>query len=345
MAARSPPVAATGGAPGPSGGATSGARGRRAAPARRGAGRAPAAPRRRRRARRARPLGSGVSPMRLLVFHGYLLRGTGSNVYNARARRGAGARRATRSHLLCQERAPQALDWVDAAGGWDGGLAGGPRCAASRCGRPSTGRTSAACCRSTSPTATRASRRARSPSSPTPSSTRYLAANVAAVREVVARARPDVALANHLVMGPAILARALPRRPLRGQDPRQRAGVHRQARPRALPPVRARGPRAARAGVLVGSRHTAESLWAAIDDPALPSRTRLGPPGSTSSAFAPRARGAGRARRLARWRERLPPARRARRRRRPSRATPRRPPPRSRALDPDATGSSCSSAS
>ena len=37
---------------------------------------------------------------------------------------------------------------------------------------------------------------------------RYIDANVAAVREVVrAGARPQVALANHLVMGPVILAR------------------------------------------------------------------------------------------------------------------------------------------
>ena len=63
---------------------------------------------------------------------------------------------------------------------------------------------------------------------------------MAAVREVAERARPDVALANHLVMGPAILARALDGRALRGQDPRQRARVHGQAPP-ALPAVRARG--------------------------------------------------------------------------------------------------------
>ena len=43
-------------------------------------------------------------------------------------------------------------------------------------------------------------------------------------------------------MGPAILARALGGRPVRGQDPRQRAGVHGQAAP-ALPAVRRRGPR------------------------------------------------------------------------------------------------------
>ena len=38
---------------------------------------------------------------------------------------------------------------------------------------------------------------------------RYIEANVRAVREVAERTQPDVALANHLVMGPAILARAL----------------------------------------------------------------------------------------------------------------------------------------
>ncbi len=37
---------------------------------------------------------------------------------------------------------------------------------------------------------------------------RYVAANVVAVREVVERAGSELALANHLVMGPAILARA-----------------------------------------------------------------------------------------------------------------------------------------
>ena len=40
-------------------------------------------------------------------------------------------------------------------------------------------------------------------------------------------------------------------------------------------------------GVLVGSRHTAESLWAEMDDPSLPARTRLGPPGVDVARFAP----------------------------------------------------------
>ena len=69
---------------------------------------------------------------------------------------------------------------------------------------------------------------------------------------------PDVALANHLVMGPAILRpRARRPRALRGEGPWQRAGVRRQADPSASCPARARASR--RPAVLVGSRHTAET--------------------------------------------------------------------------------------
>ena len=53
-------------------------------------------------------------------------------------------------------------------------------------------------------------------------------------------------------------------------------------------PARASTPRP---GCLVGSRHTAESLWEAIGDPGLPARTRLGPPGVDTELF----RAAGRA--------------------------------------------------
>src|SRR5829696_3471701 len=58
--------------------------------------------------------------MKVLVFHGYLLRGTGSNVYNA-ALGEALARAGHELHLVCQDRDPLALSWVDAAGDWDGG--------------------------------------------------------------------------------------------------------------------------------------------------------------------------------------------------------------------------------
>ena len=50
--------------------------------------------------------------MRLLIFHGYLLRGTGSNVYNAELAE-ALVRLGHEVHLLCQERKPAELGFVD----------------------------------------------------------------------------------------------------------------------------------------------------------------------------------------------------------------------------------------
>jgi glycosyltransferase involved in cell wall biosynthesis len=41
-------------------------------------------------------------------------------------------------------------------------------------------------------------------------------------------------------------------------------------------------------GILVGSRHTAESLWAAMGDDSVRARTRLGPPGVDVERFTPR---------------------------------------------------------
>jgi glycosyltransferase involved in cell wall biosynthesis len=108
------------------------------------------------------------------------------------------------------------------------------------------------------------------------------------VREVVDRTRPDVALANHLVMGPVILARAL------GSDVPYAVKVHGSALEYTVRPERERfrpyaleGVRGARA-VLVGSRHTAESLWEVMDEPGLRERTRLGPPGVDVHSFRPR---------------------------------------------------------
>ena len=160
--------------------------------------------------------------MRILIFHGYLLRGTGSNVYNL-GWRGRSPAWGTRS--TCSAR-----------------TATGSGSSAGR--RPSTPPTSAACCRSTCRTTTRASTPARSDDLSDAELEHYLDANVRAVREVAERVKPDVALANHLVMGPAILARALGGRgAVRGQGPRQRARVHGAARPRALPALRPRGAR------------------------------------------------------------------------------------------------------
>jgi hypothetical protein len=49
--------------------------------------------------------------MRILLFHGYLLRGTGSNIYNANLAR-ALAGLGHEVHLFCQDRAAQELEGV-----------------------------------------------------------------------------------------------------------------------------------------------------------------------------------------------------------------------------------------
>jgi glycosyltransferase involved in cell wall biosynthesis len=114
---------------------------------------------------------------------------------------------------------------------------------------------------------------------------RYISANVSAVEDVAARAGDvDASLANHLVMGPLIIGRA---------GLRFAAKIHGSAleytvkpNPRFLP--YAEEGMAAASAVLVGSRHTAESLWETLPDLDLQAKTRLGPPGVDTAAFAPR---------------------------------------------------------
>src|SRR4051794_10030690 len=226
--------------------------------------------------------------MRILVFHGYLLRGTGSNVYNARLA-AALARGGATVDLLCQERRPRELDFVDAVGTW---VDGEPHVEVVRepvrvtAWRPDIG--------TLLPTYV-ADRyegfEAKSFLDCTDEEiARYVERNVAAVRDVVARARPDAALANHLVMGPLVLARGL------GDGVPYAVKVHGSAleytvkrEPERFLPAAREGLRAART-ILVGSRHTAESLWAALGDDGLPARTRLGPPGVDVDEFRPRPR-------------------------------------------------------
>jgi glycosyltransferase involved in cell wall biosynthesis len=224
--------------------------------------------------------------MRVLIFHGYLLRGTGSNVYNASLVQ-ALSRLGHDVDLLCQDWHADELDWVDRFTGTRGdevkvmqpdlhlgdrGMItvhvpdiGGllPVYVADRYEGFDV---------KTFPQLSDAELE------------RYLDANIAAVRKVVgSTVRVDAALANHLVMGPVILARA---------GLRFAAKIHGSAlsytvrpHPRFLPYAR-EGTDAA-SGVLVGSRHTAESLWETIGDPELPKRTRLGPPGVDTDLFAP----------------------------------------------------------
>jgi glycosyltransferase involved in cell wall biosynthesis len=264
--------------------------------------------------------------MRILIFHGYLLSGTGSNVYNARlaeALVGLGHE----VHLFSQDRHPERCTFVDAAGDWDGGklrleaigdshgeplggrhgerdggeqgageLHGGaepdrggsarssPRCTVYR---PNIGgllplyvqdryegikaKTFADCSDE--------------------EIAGYVQANVDAVREVAELVRPEVALANHLVMGPVILARAL------GEQTPYAVKVHGSALEYTVKPEPERFMGFAREGlagaktVLVGSMHTAESLWRALgeeDGAQVKLRTRLGPPGVDVERFRPR---------------------------------------------------------
>jgi glycosyltransferase involved in cell wall biosynthesis len=221
----------------------------------------------------------------VLIFHGYLLDGTGSNVYNARLAASM-ALEGARIHLLCQDRNADQRPFVDAVGDWDSGalrvrvLREPVRVTAYL---PPIGRVLPVY------VADRyegfdAKRLADCTDEEVE---HYVARNVEAVRDVAALAKPDVALANHLVMGPAILARAL-------DDVPYAVKIHGSALEYAVKPDMPRfGPWAreglARArGVLVGSRHTAESLWAAMEDETLPPRTRLGPPGVDVRQFTPR---------------------------------------------------------
>jgi glycosyltransferase involved in cell wall biosynthesis len=224
--------------------------------------------------------------MRVLVFHGYLLRGTGSNVYNARLC-AALARAGHSVDLLCQEPRPEELDFVDAVGTWEGGeahvttLREPVRVTA---WRPDIGRLLPVYV---------ADRYEGFDARPLLECSdaeieAYVKANVDAVRDVCARELADVALANHLVMGPAILARGLG-----GRVP-YAVKVHGSALeyvvkrdPERFLPWAREGLADART-VLVGSRHTGESLWAAMQDDGLPARTRLGPPGVDVDEFRPR---------------------------------------------------------
>jgi glycosyltransferase involved in cell wall biosynthesis len=202
--------------------------------------------------------------MRVLLFHGYMLRGTGSNIYNA-SLAPALARLGHEVHLLCQDREVR-IEGVEIHNPDIGGLL--PVYVKD----PYEGFEVKAF-----------------PELSGDELDRYIEANVAAVRAIAERTGGfDAALANHLVMGPAILARA-------GVGSFA-AKIHGSALEYTVKPHRDRfGPYAeegmnAASGVLVGSRHTAESLWAALPEvPDLEAKTRLGPPGVDIDLFRPAA--------------------------------------------------------
>ena len=199
--------------------------------------------------------------MRVLIFHGYMLRGTGSNIYNLNLARTL-AQLWHEVHLLCQDREVR-LEGVQIHNPDIGGLL--PVYVKD----PYEGFEVKAF-----------------PELTDSELDHYIEANVEAVREVAAVAGGvDVALANHLVMGPAILSRAAVA-PFAAKIHGSALEYTVKPHPRFLPYAR-EGMAAAR-GVLVGSAHTAESLWATLATlQDLPEKTRLGPPASTSGSFGP----------------------------------------------------------
>jgi glycosyltransferase involved in cell wall biosynthesis len=226
--------------------------------------------------------------VRILIFHGYLLRGTGSNVYNAELAE-ALTRLGHEVHLLCQEARPQQLGFVDSVGSWERGrlviddVRRPPHAGRCTVYRPDIG--------GLLPVyvyddyegfEVRTFDRLTDEELD-----RYLDANVGAVRDVVAEADIEAGFANHVLMGPVILARGL------GDIP-YAAKIHGSALEYTLKPNYGRFAPYASEGlvparaVLVGSRHTAESLWAAMPLEDLRERTFLSPPGVDTHTFAPR---------------------------------------------------------
>jgi len=230
--------------------------------------------------------------VRILIFHGYLLAGTGSNVYNSQLAE-AFVRLGHEVHLFSQDRHPEDQAFLSAAGDWDAGelriRALGDEERGAGAGRAVSYRPDIGEILPVYVADRYEGMRALTFAECTPEQVdAYVAANVAAVAEVAALAKPDVALANHLVMGPLILARALP------VEVPYAVKIHGSALEYTVKPERGRFLAPAREGIaragglLVGSHHTAASLWATIEDPALPERTRLGPPGVDVARFVPR---------------------------------------------------------
>ena len=148
--------------------------------------------------------------MKVLIFHGYLLRGTGSNVYNASLAQ-ALARLGHEVHLLCQDREAASADWVDRFGRWaDGRLELEPAGGDSGPGTVTAYVPDIGGLLPVYVADPYEGFRVKTFAELTDAELdAYLDANVGAVRDVVdALDGVDAALANHLVMGPAILARA-----------------------------------------------------------------------------------------------------------------------------------------
>ncbi|MFI5122623.1 MAG: glycosyltransferase family 4 protein [Vicinamibacteria bacterium] len=213
-----------------------------------------------------------ATPHKVLIFHGWLLRGTGSNVYNASLAR-ALARLGHEVHLVCQER-----EAPDLGAGTPGSVT---------IHNPDIGGLLPVFVHDayegfevkTFAELTDAEL------------DRYLELNVSAVRDLVdALGGVDAALANHLIMGPVILARAGLRYAIKVHGSDLSYTI--------LPELERWRPYAEQAvaganGILVGSGHIAARLRLAVDDPQTNAKVRLGPPGVDTALFAPGGGGGG----------------------------------------------------
>ena len=235
--------------------------------------------------------------MKILIFHGYLLRGTGSNIYNANLA-SALAGLGHDVHLLCQDREAETLDWVNAVGTWPD--ATGPDAIgelALETVRLPRGEGSVTVYRP--PIGNLLPVYVEDPyegfeakAFPRLSEEEldyYVGTNVAAVQAVEREiGGADAALANHLIMGPVVLARAGVR-PYAVKNHGSDLEYTVKPNPQFIPWA-AEGLEPA-AAVLVGSHHTAASMWEALPGLGLEEKTGYGPPGVDTEAFAPLAPG------------------------------------------------------
>jgi len=237
--------------------------------------------------------------MRVLIFHGYLLRGTGSNVYNASLAQSL-AGLGHEVHLLCQDHTAADYDWVDEFHQADGEQeVAVAKVADLDPDEPPRGHVAVHVPDIGGLLPVYVADRYDGfevktfPELTDDELDRYLDANVAAVRQVVETyGPPEAALANHLIMGPAILARAGLARAghgfaikVHGSDLSYTVRPH----PERFVPYAREGTDAA-SGILVGSGHTAADLFATMEDSGLRDKTRLGPPGVDVARFRPRPR-------------------------------------------------------
>ncbi len=224
--------------------------------------------------------------MKILIFHGYLLRGTGSNIYNnnlTRALAGLGHD----VHLFCQDLEAEDLPWVDSIGLWqEGGLEVRRLRQSGAAGsvtvyRPPIGRVLPVYVEDPY-------EGFEAKAYPRLSEVEvedYIRINVDSVREVEKLiGGSDAALANHLLMAPVVLARAGVR-PYAVKHHGSDLEYTVKPNPRFVPYAEeGLGPAAA---VLVGSWFTAASLWEAVPGLDLEKKTGLGPPGVDTEEFSP----------------------------------------------------------